>query len=73
MLLAPWFGAARADAAVTAQVAGNQLVVGGDGAPNQIRLRLFALDAQKIQVLAENVVIGTFEIHARGERARRRR
>jgi hypothetical protein len=61
VLLAPPFGAARADAAVTALVAGNQLVVGGDGAANQITLRLFALDSGKIQVLDGSILIGTFE------------
>lgn len=60
LLLAPWFGIASAHAAVSAQVAGNQLVIGGDGAPNQITLRLFAFDDSQIQVLDGAAIIGQF-------------
>jgi hypothetical protein len=60
MLLAPPLVMARADAAVTAVVTSNQLEVSGDGAANQITLRLFFFDDQEIQVLDGPLIVGSF-------------
>ena len=52
--------ASAADAAVTANVAANQLNVQGDAANDVILLRLLAGDATQVEVLDNGVVIGTF-------------
>jgi hypothetical protein len=55
------FGATRsAEAAVTANVVANVLVVAGDASPDVIRLRLLAGDATQVEVLDNGVVVGTF-------------
>jgi Ca2+-binding RTX toxin-like protein len=51
-------GATRAEAAVTATVAANQLVVTGDGAANRITVRIATLT--QIQVFDGTTVIGSF-------------
>ncbi len=49
-----------ASAAVTAQVVGNQLQVTGDGADDDITLRLLTGDTTQVEVLEGAVVRGTF-------------
>jgi hypothetical protein len=56
-LLAP---AARTDAAVTAQILANQLVVAGDGANNQIRVQVVDGNSARLEVVDQSGVLGTF-------------
>jgi Ca2+-binding RTX toxin-like protein len=57
MLLA---ASAPAEAAVTAQVAANQLTVTGDAVANQITLRVVAANTARIEVLDSAAVVGSF-------------
>jgi hypothetical protein len=52
--------ALRAEAAVTALVLANQLVVAGDGANNAIMVRVVAGNSARIEVLDGFTVVGTF-------------
>jgi hypothetical protein len=52
--------ASPAAAAVTASVVANELRVTGDGADDNIRLRLLAGDATQVEVLEDAAVVGTF-------------